>query len=79
MKKFALKSITLYGILMIFIAVGLLPIIKGIAPQYFPGYANFTDLDCRGVTCPEGQFCGQNKQCFNIATRYPDNVPIGNM
>ena len=36
---FGLKTITLYGILMIFIAVGLLPIIKGMAPQYFPGYS----------------------------------------
>jgi len=80
MKKFGLKTITWYGIIALLVAVALLPILKAAKPQYFPStYAGFRDLDCQGVTCPEGQFCGQGKACVNIATRYGDKVPDGNV
>ena len=82
MKKFGLKTMTWYGILALLVAVALLPILKAAKPQYFPSayaYAGFRDLDCQGVTCGEGQFCAKNKTCVNIATRYPENVPQGNV
>lgn len=78
MKKFGLKTITWYGILALVVAVGLLPLLKAAAPQYFPSLDGFRDLDCQGVTCSEGQFCAEGKRCVNIATRYPNAVPTGN-
>ena len=78
MKKFSINTATWYALLGLLIAVALLPILKGTAPQYFPTIAGFRDLDCHGVTCNEGQFCGENKKCINIATRYPNAVPAGN-
>jgi hypothetical protein len=78
MKKFGLKTITWYGILALVVAVAILPLLKAAAPQYFPSLDGFRDLDCQGVTCPEGQFCGEGKRCVNIATRYPNAVPAGN-
>ena len=79
MKKFGLKTITWYGILALVVAVAVLPLLKAAAPEYFPSLDGFRDLDCQGVTCPEGQFCGENKRCINIATRYPNAVPAGNL
>ena len=81
MKRFNMKTITWYGIIALLFAVALLPVLKAAKPQYFPSmnYAGFRDLDCQGVTCAEGQFCADNKRCVSIATRYPDNVPEGNM
>ena len=78
MKKFGLKTITWYGILALVVAVALLPILKAAAPQYFPVLDGFRDIDCKGVSCPEGQFCAEGKRCVNIATRYPNAVPAGN-
>ena len=80
MKKFGLKAITWYGIIALLVAVALLPILKAAKPQYFPSsYSGFRDLDCQGVTCPEGKFCAQNKTCVSIASRYPESVPQGNV
>ena len=78
MKKFGLKTITWYGILALVVCVALLPILKAAAPQYFPTLDGFRDIDCQGVTCPEGQFCAEGKRCVNIGTRYPNAVPAGN-
>jgi hypothetical protein len=36
------------------------PLLKTLFPAAFP-YEGFRDLDCAGVSCPEGQFCQQNK------------------
>ena len=69
---------TWYGLLAIVIAVALLPILKASAPQYFPSASGFRDLDCQGITCEEGQFCS-NKRCVNVATRYPNSVPAGDV
>jgi hypothetical protein len=77
MKKFGIKTITWYGILALVVAVAILPLLKAAAPAYFPSVDGFRDLDCRGVTCPEGQFCAEGKRCVNIATRYPNAVPTG--
>lgn len=80
MKKFGLKTITWYGIFAVLIAVGLLPLLKAAAPQIFPSEGFRNDTSCRdaGMTCPEGSFC-QEKSCVPIATRYPNNVPSGNL
>lgn len=78
MAKLNIKTVTWYGILGLFIAVAILPILKSFAPQYFPAnISGFRDLDCTGVTCGEGQFCQKN-QCLNVATRYQNSVPTGN-
>ena len=79
MKKFNMKTVTWYGLIALFLAVALLPILKGAAPQYFPTVSGFRDLDCQGVTCNEGQFCAEGKKCVQIATRYPDAVPTGDV
>jgi hypothetical protein len=75
MKAFGLKAITWYAIIGLLVAVAILPILKASAPQYFP--EGFRDLDCKGISCGEGQFC-QNNKCTNVATRYPNAVPEGN-
>ena len=77
MKRFSLKTTTWYALLALVIVVGLLPIIKSIAPEYFPSLDGFRDIDCLGVDCPEGYFC-MNNQCRKISTRYPNAVPTGN-
>lgn len=76
-----LKKATCYGLLALVILLALLPILKASAPQYFPTplYQGFRDLDCQGVTCPEGQFCAEGKRCVNISTRYPNSVPSGDV
>ena len=80
MKKFALKTVTWYGLLALFVLLGLLPILKGISSHKIQG---FQDLDCQGVSCDEGQFCGYSNgkggQCMDIATRYPNAVPSGDI
>lgn len=38
----------LFGILII------VPMLKGMFPQYYEGYIN---VRCENTTCPEGQFC----------------------
>ena len=81
MKKFTIKTVTWYGILGLIFLIALLPILKTMAPRkMFEGYR---DLDCQGVVCDQGTFCGlagnANKvSCLPIATRYPNNVPTGN-
>jgi hypothetical protein len=77
MKKMALKSITWYGILALLVAVAILPLLKAAAPQFFPTLDGFRNVDCRGVTCAEGQFC-QNNKCTDIAPR-SQNVPTGDL
>lgn len=75
MKAFALKAVTWYAIVGLLVAVALLPILKASAPQYFP--EGFRNVDCKGISCGEGQFCQDNK-CNNVATRYANAVPEGN-
>jgi hypothetical protein len=73
-----LKSMTWYAIIALFLCVAVLPILKAAAPEYFPSMDGFRDVDCLGKSCPEGQFCQKN-QCVNIATRYPNAVPSGDV
>lgn len=77
MKKFAIKTITWYAIVALLVAVALLPILKASAPEYFPSISGFRDLDCKGVTCGEGQFCQSNK-CVSVNAPNPLGVPEGN-
>jgi len=80
-KAFNIKTVTWYALLGLIVAVAILPVLKGIAPHYFPTISGFADLNCQGVTCPEGNFCGMNDGgnigCLPIASRYPDKVPDG--
>jgi hypothetical protein len=76
MKRFGLRAVTWYAIIGLLVAVALLPLLKASAPEYFPTEA-FRDLDCKGVSCGEGEFCQHNK-CNKVATRYADSVPQGN-
>lgn len=81
MKPAGLKSVTLYAIIGLFVAVALLPLLKAFAPDYFPGIEGFLGsrpLDCYKQNCAEGEFCQSNK-CVPIATRYPNAVPEGNI
>jgi hypothetical protein len=75
-KKFALSTATWYAILGLLLAVAILPLLKAAAPEWFP--EGFRDVDCQGVTCPEGKFC-QSNQCVDISPRYPNAVPTGNL
>lgn len=74
----AIKSATWYAIIALLVAVAILPLLKAAAPQFFPTLDGFRNVDCRGITCPEGQFC-QNNQCTRISTSYPQNVPTGDV
>jgi hypothetical protein len=81
MAKFGLsgiKTITWYALSALFLCVAILPMIKSSYPEYFPSIDGFRDVDCMGVTCPEGHFC-QKKQCIPITLRYPNSVPMANM
>jgi hypothetical protein len=75
MKKFSIKTVTWYGLLALVFLLALLPILRSMTSSY----DSFRDLDCQGVTCPEGEFCAEGKRCLKIATRYPNNVPTGDM
>jgi len=72
MKLPVLKKVTWYAILALFAVIALLPLLKGFAPTF----DSFRDLDCQGMSCPEGQFCKSN-QCVTISPRYPNAVPTG--
>ena len=88
MKRFQIKTVTWYAIVGLLVAVAILPILKAMAPEFFPegfrsrvahaGYAGegFEDSGCRGITCDEGQFC-TNAKCV---PRYVGSaqVPDGN-
>jgi hypothetical protein len=80
MKKFGLKTFTWYAVIGLVVALAFLPILKSMAPQIFPveGFRNDTSCRDAGMTCPEGSFC-QEKSCIPIATRYPNNVPSGDL
>lgn len=45
------------------LVVALLPTLKSMFAPVFP--EGFRDVDCKGVTCKEGQFC-QDNTCHNI-------------
>jgi hypothetical protein len=81
MAKFTIKTVTWYGLLALFVLLGLLPILKGTMPAYFPSsiYQGFSDMECSGVVCDEGEFCASGKKCLPVATRYPNAVPTGNV
>jgi hypothetical protein len=79
MKKWGVKYATWFAFVCLLLIVGLLPLLKAAAPQYFPRMDGFTDSrqpDCLNMTCDEGQFC-QNNKCVTISPRYPNAVPRG--
>lgn len=45
------------------VVVAALPYLRNMFAPYFP--EGFRNLDCKGVTCREGQFC-QDNTCHNI-------------
>ena len=51
-----------YGIfalaVILVLAVAVLPFLRKSYAPYFP--EGFRDLDCKGVTCKEGEFCQEN-------------------
>lgn len=77
MAKFTIKTVTWYGLLALVMLLGLLPILKGTMPSHSI-YQGFSDMECAGVSCQEGEFCGSGKKCLPVATRYPNAVPSGN-
>ena len=86
MKRFQIKTVTWYAIVGLLVAVAVLPILKSMAPEFFPeGFRSrvaqkaregYEDSGCRGITCEEGQFC-TNAKCV---PRYVGSaqVPEGN-
>lgn len=51
-----------YGLVGLFtvliLAIAFLPVIRRTFARSFP--EGFRDLDCKGVTCKEGEFCQEN-------------------
>ena len=47
------------------ILVLVLLVISAVFAYYFYAYEGFRNLDCKGVTCTEGQFC-QSNTCHPI-------------
>ena len=74
--KSVIKTVTWYAIIGLLVAVALLPMLKAAAPQYFPTMSGFSDMDCEGVTCNEGEFC-QDKKCVSVNAP-SEGVPYGN-
>lgn len=58
----------------IFLGLGLAYLLKMVLPYQYR-MDGFRDVDCQGITCPEGKFC-QNNTCKNIYVGGP--VPTGN-
>lgn len=52
-------------------AVALLPWLRRTFARSFP--EGFRDLDCKGVTCKEGEFCQENV-CRPVAAPATNNV-----
>jgi hypothetical protein len=56
-----------YGIvgllLVLLAAVAVLPMLRNMFAPVFP--EGFRNVDCKGMSCPEGQFCQENK-CHDI-------------
>ncbi len=71
MKKLSVKTITWYGIALLFVLLALLPLIQA----YVPLPEGFRDVDCQGKVCGEGEFC-QDNTCIKRNTR--GAVPDGN-
>ena len=56
----ARKASNPFGLVLALLVLG--AIAAFMSYQYYEAYRN---VDCLGVTCPEGQFCQQNR-CRNI-------------
>jgi hypothetical protein len=50
-------------VIVLVLVVALLPWLKNTFAAVFP--EGFRDVDCKGVTCNEGEFCQENK-CHKI-------------
>ena len=75
-----INSATWFALICLFVAVGLLPVLKAAAPYYFPeGFNTGNNQSCVGVSCVEGEFC-QNGGCKKIFVGNPGGeVPTGNI
>ncbi len=65
MKKFSKTLASPVGILLIVVVafLVLLPYIRNVFAPVFP--EGFRNVDCRGVTCQEGEFC-QDNVCHTV-------------
>jgi hypothetical protein len=66
--KHAYGLVALFAVLIL--AVSVLPYLRKVYARSFP--EGFRDLDCKGVTCQEGQFCQENV-CRAISPPYTNN------
>ena len=64
-------SFGLLGLALFLVAVvAFLPWLRNVFAPIFP--EGFRDLDCKGVTCAEGEFCQENK-CQSVMPRITNN------
>jgi len=66
--KNAYGLVALFAVLLL--AVSVLPYLRKMYARSFP--ESFRDLDCKGVTCQEGEFCQENV-CRAISPPYTNN------
>jgi hypothetical protein len=76
MEFFSIKTLTVCAVVILILSIIALFVIKYFIPRFYFYYEGFQNVDCIGITCPEGKFCQSNK-CVDIATRYPNAVPAG--
>jgi hypothetical protein len=77
MKRGVMKNVTFYALIALLVAAAVLPLLKAMAPQFFPegfkGREHFNDgpappphvpaPSCENSPCAEGQFCSDQKRC----------------
>ena len=75
MKRGVMKNVTFYALIALLVAVAVLPLLKAMAPQFFPegfkGREHFNGGEhapepapsCENSPCAEGQFCSDQKRC----------------
>jgi len=72
-----MKKRIAYALLGLFLGVvffvAALPIIREIFAPVFP--EGFRDIDCKGITCREGEFC-QDNVCHSVKAPVT-NTPVG--
>jgi hypothetical protein len=65
------KQMNVVGILLIFVVLVLvfLPYLRNLFAPAFP--EGFRTLDCKGITCKEGEFC-QDNTCHSVTATPTD-------
>lgn len=70
-KRNAYTLLGLFGVIVLIIAF--MPAIRNAFAPVFP--EGFQDIDCKGITCREGEFC-QDNVCHSVTAR-ATNTPVG--